>query len=191
MMVASAPTQGPRPTDLVDSGASAHFSPFIEDFTNGFTSSETITLQMANGDKVNTISQKGPVVIRYPEGNIILPEVHYVPTWTRRLLSEVRLLKSGYSFTGAMDRLKLITPSGATVHLSTANNVKEIARTCTPRNADVATVRTPLRAVPWTTPISASDPLLTMVSAYMILACAAPPGTASRTITQWHHSSDA
>ena len=45
MMVASAPAHGPNPTDLVDSGASAHFSPFIEDFPNGFTSSETINLQ--------------------------------------------------------------------------------------------------------------------------------------------------
>lgn len=89
---------------------------------------------------------------------MFLPEVHYVPTWTRRLLSEVRLLKSGYSFTGTMDRLQLVTPSGAKIHLNTDNNVKEITRT--PHGATTAAVHAPPHDEPWTAPISATDPLL-------------------------------
>ena len=186
MLVATAPAHGPSLTDLVDSGASAHFTPFLTDFPNGFTSTETITLQMANGDKVNTNSQKGPVVIQCPGGTIILPEVHYVPTWNRRLLSEVRLLKSGFSFTGAMDRLQLITPSGAKINLDTDNNVKEISRAA-PQGATTAAVDMPPETVPWTAPISATDPLLKMVSVYMILANTAAHASVSRTLTQWHH----
>ena len=171
-------------TDLVDSGASAHFTPFMSDFPHGFTSSETISVQMANGEKIDTVTQKGPVVIRYPSGTLILPEAHYTPSWTRRLLSEVRLLKTGYKITGDTTNLRLETPAGAKIPLGTQNNVKEITRMPTIPPTPSASAPHPLMQ-----PISPRDPILKFAAAYMAIGWGyAATQSVSRTLTQWHHT---